>query len=99
MEQFCHFLNVGLLQEAHLNVRLFTWSNEREHPTLECIDQFFFSNEWAAIYPDHELDSLSSFCSDHTPLLLRSDDGCLAMKRFHFRAFWPQFSGFDEVVA
>jgi hypothetical protein len=99
MGQFRHFLNAALLQEAHLNGRLFTWSSEREQPTLERIDRFFFSDEWAAIYPDHGLHSLSSLCSDHTPLLLHSADGCLAKKRFHFCAFWRRFSGFEEVVA
>jgi hypothetical protein len=60
MGQFCHFLNAATLQEAHLNGRLFTWSNEREHPTLERIDRFFFSNEWEAIFTNHELHSLAS---------------------------------------
>jgi hypothetical protein len=92
MGQFCHFLNAATLQEAHLNGRLFTWSNEREHPTLERIDRFFFSNEWEAIFTNHELHSLASICLDHTPLLLRTEEGCLAKKRFHFHAFWPRFS-------
>jgi hypothetical protein len=45
MGQFRHLLNSAALQEAHLNEKLFTWSNEREHPMLERIDQVFFSAE------------------------------------------------------
>ena len=34
MSWFCRFLNDMGLEELYLNVRLFTWSNERNHPTL-----------------------------------------------------------------
>jgi hypothetical protein len=34
MRQFCQFLNDATLREIHLQGRLFTWSNERAHPTL-----------------------------------------------------------------
>jgi hypothetical protein len=96
--QFCHFLNSASLQEAHLNGMPFTWSNEREHPTLEWIDRVFFSNEWEVIYPNHDIHSLSSLYSDHASLLLHTDCGCWSKKRFHFRSIWPCFSGFAEVV-
>jgi hypothetical protein len=72
MGQFRCFLNDTSLQEAHLNGRLFTRSNKRKHPTLERIDCVFFTNEWEAIYPGHDINSLVSLCSDHTPLLLRN---------------------------
>jgi hypothetical protein len=41
MGQFCGFLSEGSLREIHLQGRLFTWSNDRQHPTLERIDQTF----------------------------------------------------------
>jgi hypothetical protein len=44
MGQFMHFISVVALKEIHLNGRLFTWSNERSHPTLERIDRAFISN-------------------------------------------------------
>jgi hypothetical protein len=40
---FYHFLNDVSLKEIHLQGRLFTWSNERLHPTLEMIDRAFVS--------------------------------------------------------
>jgi hypothetical protein len=33
MGQFHRFLNEARLKEIHLNSRLFTWSNERRHPS------------------------------------------------------------------
>jgi hypothetical protein len=72
MGQFCQFLNDAMLQEIHLNRRLFTWSNEQSYPTLECIDRVFISNKWDDIFQDHVLHSLSTLCSDHEPLLLRT---------------------------
>jgi hypothetical protein len=31
------------------------------------------TNDWAVALPDHELSVLASECSDHAPLLLRTD--------------------------
>jgi hypothetical protein len=35
MEQFRQFINDAVVKEIHLSGPLFTWSNERTHPTLE----------------------------------------------------------------
>jgi hypothetical protein len=56
------------------------------------------SNEWEALHSHCDLQSLSSLCSDHAPLLLTLDAEFVARKRFHFRAFWPRFPGFLDVV-
>jgi hypothetical protein len=45
MGQFRRFLNEALLKEIHLQGHLFTWSNERSHPTLERIDRAFMSSD------------------------------------------------------
>lgn len=37
MGQFRLFLNNAALKELHLSGRLFTWSNERTHPTLDAL--------------------------------------------------------------
>jgi hypothetical protein len=46
MGQLHQFLNIMALKELHLRGRLFTWSNERLHPTLKHIDRAFYSIEW-----------------------------------------------------
>jgi hypothetical protein len=98
MGQFRHFLSEALLKEIHLHGRLFTWGNERAHPTLERIDRAFVSTGWEDLYPNHGLQSLASSCSDHAPLLLHTDESFRLKKRFHFQAFWPKFSGFSDTV-
>lgn len=46
MGWFRRFLNDMELKELNLYGRLYTWSNERSHPTLECIDRLFVLLEW-----------------------------------------------------
>jgi hypothetical protein len=98
MGQFRRFLNEAALKELHLEGRLFTWSNERAHPTLEKIDRVFVSSEWEGLYPGYDLCSLASLCFDHAPLLLRTNRNFFAKKRFLFRSFWTKFPGFLEVI-
>jgi hypothetical protein len=98
MGQFRKFLNNAMLKEVHLQGHLFTWSNERSHPTLEKIDWVFVSNGWDDMHPCHDLHSLSSMCSDHAPLLLCTDNAFVAKRRIHFGAFWPKCVGFMEAV-
>jgi exonuclease III len=51
MGRFRRLLNDLELSELHLSGRLFTWSNERLHPTLERIDRMFVSEGWESLYP------------------------------------------------
>jgi hypothetical protein len=51
MGRFRWLLNDLELSELHLSGRLFTWSNERLHPTLEHIDRMFVSEGWESLYP------------------------------------------------
>jgi endonuclease/exonuclease/phosphatase family metal-dependent hydrolase len=84
MGQFRHFIDEATVKEVHLEGRLFTWSNERSHLTLEKIDRVFISTKWEALFPGHELISLSSLCSDHTQLLLKTKSAIIGKKRFTF---------------
>jgi hypothetical protein len=96
--QFHHFLNDSVPKEIHLSGRLYTWSNERSHPTLERIDRAFMSMHWDEIFLNYDLQALSSSCLDHAPLLLRTDPDHQFKKRFTFRSFWTRCDGFLEVV-
>jgi hypothetical protein len=46
MGGFRWFLQDLELLELHVNGRLYTWSNEQTHPTLEWIDQTFACLQW-----------------------------------------------------
>lgn len=98
MGQFCHFLNDAALKELHLQGRLFTWSNEREHPTLEKIGRVFVSAEWEMLFPHNDLSSLASICSDHAPLFLRLDSAISQTWRFHFRSIWTKYPRYLDTV-
>lgn len=98
MGQFLRFIIEAELKEIHLNGRLFTWSNESAHPTLERIDRVFITVDWELLFPHNDLESLSSICSDHAPLLLCMDNVFSYKKRFHFREIWTRFPGFHDVV-
>jgi endonuclease/exonuclease/phosphatase family metal-dependent hydrolase len=87
MGQFRRFLSVASLKEIHLQGRLFTWNNERDHPTLEKIDMFFVTAEWEAMHQNFEFHSLASLCSDHAPLILGLDMSLTDAKRFMFQSF------------
>jgi hypothetical protein len=99
MGQFQQLLNEALLKECHLEGHLYTWSYEREHRTREKIDCVFITNECEAIHPNHHLHSLASPCSDHTPLVLKTDASFAGKKHFHFRSIWIHATDFLEVVA
>jgi hypothetical protein len=98
MGRFCRFLNAASLKEFHLEGKLFTWSNERSHPTLERFDRAFVSWEWDELYSNCDLRSLALGCSDHAPLLLRTESVLAYRRHFHFRSYWPKLHAYLEVV-
>ena len=95
---FRSFINDTELQELQLRGRRYTWSNERDTPTTERLDRVFASEDWLLAFPNHDLSTLSSQCSDHAPLLLKLDCSLPHFKHFRFENFWPQCAGFSQVV-
>ena len=87
------------LQDLHLHGRRFTWSHERENPTLVRLDRVLVSIEWETMFPNAHLRGLGSEASDHSALLLQTNLGSWCKARFHFEAFWPSFDDYCEVVA
>ena len=87
MRWFRQFINDCELQELYLKGRLFTWSNERDIPTLERLDRVLASEGCSATFPYHELSALASECSDHVPLLLKTDCSLPRCLRFRFENF------------
>ena len=69
------------LQDLHLHGRAFTWSNERENPTLVRLDRVLVSMDWEELFPNAHLQGLGSDASDHCPLLLHKSNGVLAQVR------------------
>lgn len=78
--------------------RRYTWSNERESPTLVKLDRVLCTNDWEDIYPECLLQSHATQLSDHCPLIIGLKDGSKTKKRFHFESFWTKLDGFQDVV-
>uniref|UniRef100_A0A453L078 Endonuclease/exonuclease/phosphatase domain-containing protein n=1 Tax=Aegilops tauschii subsp. strangulata TaxID=200361 RepID=A0A453L078_AEGTS len=75
------------VKEMYLNGRKFTWSNERQRPTMEKIDHVFTTNCWDDAYPAALLTAMGSAVSDHCPLLLDINAYFAYGKRFRFESF------------
>jgi hypothetical protein len=99
MGRFRRFINDMELHEIPLLGRKYTWSSEREAPTLVRLDRVFVTMEWEHTYPDCILQSSESMIYDHCPLLL----GCMSPLKASagvilFESFWPRLEGFMEEV-
>lgn len=98
MRRFRSFINQAHLQEVTLLGRRFTWTSERERPTLERLDHCLALVDWFQVFPYHCLKPLSSDCSDHCPLLLLLDTTPGAKRQFRLESFWTKLLGFLDVM-
>lgn len=98
MAQFRNTLNACELKKIHLQNRKFTWSSERQSPTLVRLDRVFSNEGWDTLFDNHVLQALSSSTSDHCPLLLSNISGPARPKSFCFENFWIKMSGFFDMV-
>jgi hypothetical protein len=98
MGRFQRSLSDLELKELYLNGRRFTWSNERQHPTLERLDRVFSTIDWEEQFPGALLTATSSGPSDHCPLIMSLAPDLLRGRRFPFQSFWPKMDGFLDVV-
>lgn len=98
MGRFRRFIDDAELIDVHLRGRRFTWSNERDVPTLERLDRVLITDDWVDAFPDHELSAVATECSDHAPLLLRTDCSLPHFKRLRFKNFWPKCEGYLNTV-
>jgi hypothetical protein len=88
MDLFRRCLNDLELRESNLLGMRYTWSNERESPTLAKLDRWFASVEWDEMHPDASLLALSSSLSDHCPILMSTAVAFPVKRRFWFERFF-----------
>jgi exonuclease III len=86
------------LLEICLHNRRFTWSNERENPTLVRLDRAFCNSAWEVLFPSFALNALSTAGSDHCPIMLTCQALVPRKASFKFENFWLHVHGFKEVV-
>lgn len=98
MGRFRAALDECELMEICLQNRRYTWSNERQRPTLVRLDRAFCNGEWELLFPNYALHALSTGVSDHTPILLTRQDVVTRKARFRFEDHWMHVDGFMETV-
>jgi mannosylglycoprotein endo-beta-mannosidase len=98
MARFRDFVGQLELRDLYMHGRLFTWSNEREVPTMTRIDRALVSVDWDLTFPDAMLQALSTSFSDHALLHLALCNGARPKQRFKFEVFWASLPGFQEAV-
>ncbi|CAD6263706.1 unnamed protein product [Miscanthus lutarioriparius] len=99
MGRFRRFLDVVEVKEIPLLGRKYTWSNERQSPTLVRLDRAFCCMEWEGIFPDSVLQSTTAGVSDHCPLILGLKVSTNGKRRFHFESFSTKVPGFLDAVS
>jgi hypothetical protein len=100
LRRFRRWIDEKELKEISLIGRRYTWSNQRQAPTLVKLDHVFCTSSWEGLFPASTLFSKASEDSDHCPLILklREEEGT-GKRRFHFESFWTKMPGFRELVA
>lgn len=87
------------VREIHLQNRKFTWSNERQRPTMVKLDGCFCNESWDLAFPQHILHALPTGPSDQCPLLLSSASRPQRPHQFKFENFWVKIPGFKDIIA
>ena len=97
MGRFRHFVHVLELKEIPLLGKRYTWSNERDLPTLVKLDRVLCTNDWEDIYTESVLQSHATEMSDHCPLILGLWEAESAIKDFILRVSGPSWRGFMKL--
>jgi endonuclease/exonuclease/phosphatase family metal-dependent hydrolase len=98
MARFRRFVQEQELKDLYMHGRVYTWSNEREIPTMTRIDRALVSVDWDLQNPDALLQAMSSSISDHAPLHLSLSVAFRPKQRFKFELFWLNLEGIDEAI-
>jgi exonuclease III len=98
MTRFRRTLNRMEVREIQLIGHRFTWSNDQINPTMTRIDRAFCTIAWEELHLDPILLPHSASTSDHSPLLLHSQEQGPKPAIFRFKEHWPSMPGFLECV-
>ncbi|XP_073354051.1 uncharacterized protein [Aegilops tauschii subsp. strangulata] len=99
MCRFRRFLADEELRDTYLHDQRYTWSSERNLPTLVRIDRVLRSPEWETTHPHSLPRCLSSVTSDHAPLLVDCTPRSPGPRRFYFERFWTTLDSFHHAVS
>ena len=84
--------------DIHLEGGLFTWSNNRDVPTMSRIDRFLFSPAWADHFGLFNQHCLPRLLSDHFSIRLDCGRIVGGKSPFRFENMWLKVEGFVDRV-
>lgn len=81
------------LMDIGFNGHPFTWTNKRFGKAFICerLDRALANLEWNNQFPDAKLYHLTSYASDHSPILLD-------MKPFRYEIAWSTDNSFKQIM-
>jgi exonuclease III len=91
-------INQLSLIELPLMDRAFTWSNNKQSPTLEKIDRAFINIEWAHTFPNSSISSLTRFVSDHVPIVASISTSAPRPAFFKFENSWASYAACRQII-
>jgi exonuclease III len=92
-------INSYELRELTLSGGKFTWSNNRNNPTLEKLDRVLLSSSWEIEFPLCNLRKIPRYMSDHNPLIVRADlEQKVGAKPFCFENSWLLHADFSPKI-
>lgn len=87
------------LRETFRNGPKYTWTNKQECPAQEVLDRVLMNDSWDIKFPSALLSSLPRVGSDHTPLLVDTDEEReRSCSYFKFESAWLAENGLKEMV-
>ncbi|XP_020684404.2 uncharacterized protein LOC110101006 [Dendrobium catenatum] len=86
--------DLGLLDLSSKGLK-FTWFNERANDPIHLkLDRMMINDKWLEAFPSTYYEALSPACSDHSPIILFSDQQAMLKHRFVFKNYWTKQNGF-----
>ncbi|CAM0870529.1 unnamed protein product [Alopecurus aequalis] len=96
---FNEFVNRLCLVDLPLRDRRFTWSNQRDSPTLVRLDWVFVNLAWNDRFPSSSLASLSRDSSDHVALIASISTAIPRSSVFRFKRSWSLHPAFRASIS
>lgn len=88
-----------LLDDLPLLDRRFTWSHNRQAPTLVRLDRALINTAWGQQLFNSTLTSLVRQTSDHVPLLLTATSTAPVSQVFRYEKHWAMREDYKELVS
>jgi hypothetical protein len=91
---FSNFISTHGLVDPPLEGGNFTWSNNRESPSMSHIDRFLFTTDWEGRFTIIRQKLLCRLLSDHSPIMLDCGNDHWGRQPTRFENMWLKAEGF-----